>query len=83
MSDNKKVYKKRLIKFVMGLEKESTTMLKVPRCINPERNWKLHPRSGYNLCTFPDSKNCLYRTEVLTLKVCTYEEAKKSEESDR
>ncbi len=62
----------------MGLEKESTVLLRIPRCLNPEKNWKFHACSGYNLCTFPDSKECPYRVEVLTLPVCDYKEREKS-----
>ena len=63
----------------MGLEKESTTMLRVPKCLIPERNWQVHQLSGMNLCTYKDGKNCPYRIEVLTLKTCEYKREEKSE----
>lgn len=71
---HEKVYKIWLIKFAMGLEKESTVILNVPRCLNPEKTRKYY--APLDIMTCPIEGECPYKEHGIHFKraMCTYDE---------
>lgn len=58
----------------MGLERESTVILKVPKCFAPEKNRKYY--APLEIMTCPIEGECPYKEHSIHFKraICTYEE---------